>query len=385
MNRKIAATSLPSPGVRRRQFLGLVALTSAGTLASRVFAAPEKTDSKAIPFLDDVLYGGCRYQKADQPVEYAFVRVRPFTNEVHWQPTDFLLHGWAIPPDNPEWVFFFEKEGPHAALFDRSSLQRVKTIVPHGGRNFYGHGAIARNGAWLLSTESEPNGRGAIGIRDTRTLDYLGEFPSYGHNPHDCHLIDEGRTLVVSNGGGKVGEDEAPNVAYIDVASQKLLHRHSMPDARFNTGHVAPLPAHRAVVVSAPRRGLDAKHLGAVSFCDQTSELTLWHAPERLTPPLLGEALSVLALPERNLAVISHPTPGWVTLWRLDSGQFLRALPVPAARGLALARDGQHIWVSYSVDGKLLLGKIDFLKEDARVEPAIPQSMLAGSHILNYP
>ncbi|MDR2636746.1 MAG: DUF1513 domain-containing protein [Zoogloeaceae bacterium] len=374
---------------KRRQFLGFTALLTLGSLSgNRALAASSSSSSSSVPAQDvDELFGGSRYQTAiDAPPQFAIVRAQPATGKAQWSSADFLLHGWAMHPHNPTQAFFFEKEGPGAALFDLQSLDKLETIAPHGKRRFYGHGTVARKGQWLLSTESESNGRGAIGIRDTKTLRYLGEFPSYGHNPHDCHLIDEGRTLVVSNGGGSTEEDEAPNVAYIDVASQRLLHRHRMPDKRFNTGHLAPFSLNQAVVVSAPRRGLGADHLGSVSFCDKKNpDLTLWNAPASLHPPLLGEALSVLALPSHNLVVVSHPTPGWVTMWRLDSGQFLRALEAPSARGLALARDGRRIWVSYSFQAQMTLGQFAFLEEDSTIQPVILQSGLAGSHILNYP
>ncbi|MDR0529127.1 MAG: DUF1513 domain-containing protein [Zoogloeaceae bacterium] len=353
----------------------------------------------------ETLFGGSRFKvRPDAPIAYAIARLDPWKRQIWRRPCGFLLHGWALHPRNPALCFFFEKEGAGAALFNLETLETLEVLPPQGERRFYGHGAVAHDGQWLLTTETEPDGHGVIGVRDLATLAYLGDFPSYGQNPHDCHLLEGGRVLAISNGGARFDSDGkakegAPCVSYVDLATRQLLSRHEMPDARFNTGHLAPLDASPkkssrgktrsspAVVVSAPRRGLGAEHLGAVSFCDgESPELTLWQAPESLTPPLLGEALSVLALTEQNLAIVTHPTPGLLTLWQLNSGKFLRALPAPSARGLALSADKKRVWVSYSEKGgRPLLGSLDLRADNAELQPVFYDAMLSGSHLLNRP
>ncbi|MGI8724305.1 MAG: DUF1513 domain-containing protein, partial [Methyloceanibacter sp.] len=43
------------------------------------------------------------------------------------------------------------------------------------------------------------NARGIIGVRDaTDGYKQIGEFPSYGLEPHDVALLGDGRTLVIA-------------------------------------------------------------------------------------------------------------------------------------------------------------------------------------------
>lgn len=192
----------------------------------------------------DVLFGGSRLRDSASASErFGLVRALPppaqAPDSVLMADCHFFPHGWAIDPQRPERAFFFEKQGPGAGVFDLRTMRMTESIEPVKQRHFYGHGVLAKQGTLLLSTESDAQGTGAIGVRDAKTLTYLGDFPSYGARPHDCHLVDDGRVLVVSNGGGTADAGPAPCVAYIDVQSQRLLHLHPMPGLDYNTGHLA--------------------------------------------------------------------------------------------------------------------------------------------------
>lgn len=280
--------------------------------------------------------------------------------------------------------FFFEKQGPGAGIFDLQRLQFVQPIEPVNQRHFYGHGVLADAGKLLLTTESDAQGQGYIGVRDAKTLRYLGDFPSYGARPHDCHLLDGGRVLAVTNGGAAAHDTPAPCVAYIDVATRRLLDRHEMPGQDFNTGHMAPISADSAIVVSAPRLGFGVDREGAVSWCNRKAPtLQVANAPANQSPKLLGEALSVWILKERGLAVVTHPTPGLLTFWRLDDHTFWRALRVDNVRGVAPASDGQTLWLSHGQEGSLSL--LDPTADTPTLQPVLKHALLAGSHLLNYP
>ena len=81
----------------------------------------------------------------------------------------------------------------------------------------------------------------------------LGAFPTYGMAPHDCHLVEGGRTLVITNGGGPVDSPFLPSVTFVDVASRALLEKHEVLDRNRNMGHVALTDNREFAVVSAPR------------------------------------------------------------------------------------------------------------------------------------
>lgn len=356
------------------------ALTAAG------LAAPARGQAPARLPTGQRLYGGSRYQVGPAaPFEFALARIDPATQKVDLAACTFLPHGWAKDPKSASRVFFFEKEGPGAAEFDLASMRVGRPLQPARGRDFYGHGVVSADGHWLLSTESDAAGRGVIGIRDAATLAYQGEFPSHGWRPHDCHLVDGGKVLVVANAGGEADTDPRPCVCFVDAASGKLLHRHEMaPGLPFNTGHLAPVGRDRALVVSAPRRGLGLEHPGAVSWCDpRTARLKVYEPPPAPAPVLRGEALSVAVLPERDLGLVTHPTPGWISMWRLSDGTSRGGLAVERVRGLAVAASRTGLWVSHGA--RASLGYLDLDEPVPAVRVVVASALLAGSHLLALP
>lgn len=352
-------------------------------MASR--STPTSAAAMSPAMQGDQLFAGCRYQeRAGAPHKTALAYASLQVQGARLIESPFFPHGWALDVRQKTRAFFFEKHGPGAGVFDLEQQRFVQTIAPFEQRQFYGHGVLADDGGLLLSTESDAQGRGFIGMRDASTLRYLGDFPSFGARPHDCHLVEGGRVLAVTNGGGAAGEDPAPCVSYIDVKTRRLLDRHEMSGSAFNTGHMAPVSDNTAVITSAPRLGLGVDHAGSVSWC-QRSETTLRGLPsvQDLAPRLLGEALSIAVLPREGLAVVTHPTPGLLTFWRLDDQSLSLVTPVDNVRGAALAGDGRSLWLSHGAQGSLSLLRMD--GGEPTLQPVLRQALMAGSHLLNYP
>ncbi|KRD48257.1 hypothetical protein ASE52_12845 [Acidovorax sp. Root275] len=355
------------------------------TMESRSTPTLSSATAMPNPMNNDQLFAGCRYQEQPgAPHKTALAYASSQINGARLIECPFFPHGWALDTRRKERAFFFEKHGTGAGVFDLQQQRFVRTIPPFDQRQFYGHGVLAGAGELLLSTESDPQGQGFIGMRDTNTLRYLGDFPSFGARPHDCHLVDNGRVLAVTNGGAKAGESPAPCISYIDVETHQLLDRHDMPGSAFNTGHMVPVSGSTALIASAPRLGLGVDHEGAVSWCHR-SEATLRGMPypqDRL-PRLLGEALSIALLPHERLAVVTHPTPGVLTFWRLDDQSLWHSMPVDNVRGVALAGDGHSLWLSHGAQGSLSILRMD--GREPSVQPVLRQAPMAGSHLLNYP
>lgn len=341
------------------------------------------TSKNVLAHARDELLGGGRYQeKTAGPFHYVLSRVRPASGEVELVSVPFFPHGLTTDPADRQRIFAFEKIGPGAGVIDLKTMTWQQAITPGPGRIFYGHGACSPDGEWLYSTEIDAQGQGAIGIREARSLRYVGDLPAYGANPHDCTLLDDGNVMAVTNGGGVQGSGDAPCLCYIEIPSGKLIERADMPDDRFNTGHFFPLPHRQAVVVSAPRLGLDAQHLGAISRAMPGQPLSVFSAPGSVVNRLQGEALSVLALPEHDLLVVTHPTPGLVTFWRLGSGDFLQWIELPLARGVAADVHQQSLWIGYGASASLLRVSLDSLSPiDGSV---MERTFLAGSHLFNH-
>ncbi|APR76039.1 putative exported protein [Minicystis rosea] len=211
-------------------------------------------------------------------------------------PLDFLAHGFAPHPRRAE-AGILEKRGPGGAYLDLATRTLLRTIAPMDGHHFYGHGAFSRNADVLFAVESDLGSNdGVISVRDPSTFAVVDTFPTYGKAPHDALLIEEGKTLAITNGGspfdasrsardGHPPADAAdlPCICFVDVASRKLLERFPVSEPRINAGHVAVARRRAFVLVSAPRDGLPTNALGGVSIRPKGGQLRYAQRPQAVT------------------------------------------------------------------------------------------------------
>lgn len=297
--------------------------------------------------------------------------------------TNFLPHGIAIRPEKPTVVVAFEKIGPGCAEFDLRSGELRQFIRPAAGRWFYGHGAFSTDGKWLFSTETvNETGEGRIGVRDAQSFKPLEDFPTYGQNPHDCHLVQEGRVLVITNGGDKAGGDQ-PCVTWVDIATRKLLRRQDIQGERQNAGHLAITDGGTLAVVSAPRAGLGEQALGGVSLRPAENDvLQLITEPAAITGRMTGEALSVEIHEPSATVAATHPLGGMVTFWDAPTRSLKRALDMERPRGVTLSRSGEQFLIARGVQTEVLALDATTL-EPVGANPMV-QTFLSGSHLFNW-
>lgn len=357
----------------RRHFLVLAG--AAGLAACG--RAPRRLEDRQL-FL-----GGGQYKTAvEAPVQYVLSVIDLDDGSRELAPMGFLPHGIHAHPQKTERLALFEKKGPGACEYDLRERRLVRAIPGVENRYFYGHGTYTADGAVLLSTEADRDSKdGAIGMRDSTSLKYLGAFPSYGKSPHECKLIDGGKTLIVTNGGGGLG-GERPSVTYIDVASQRLLETVHLQADHLNAGHLAVDVTGELVVVSAPRSGLEQNGLGGISMGAPSSVLPSLAQPQDIVARMRGEALSVAIHEARGLVAVTHPDGDLVTFWSLSRRQLIKALPLYRPRGVALSGDLQAFIISCGEQAGLVRVPVDTLEADRRA--LVEQSYMTGSHIYNW-
>jgi hypothetical protein len=297
-------------------------------------------------------------------------------------PVGFLPHGLAVDPRDPSRVAVFEKRGPGACVADLRGTQVPQPLRTSARRRFYGHGAFSRDGALLYATESivDRAFEGVLVVRDARTLQELGEVPTFGAAPHDCRLLDDGTTMVIANGGGSIAGGSAPCVAYVDLASEKLLDRVVLDSPRFNAGHVAVTRTGHLALVSAPRDGDPGLHLGALSLRPPGGALGTVQQPASIVGRMKGETLSVLIDEERGVVLATHPLGDCVSIWRLDDGSFVRTLELSGPRGVTRSLDGAWYLVSHLAGRSV---RLTAFATDT-LEPAgfhLDPSYISGSHL----
>jgi uncharacterized protein len=298
----------------------------------------------------------------------------------------FLPHGFAFDPRAPTRVAVFEKKGPGACVIDVATGVTERALAAGEGRQFYGHGAFSADGALLYATESvlTEGGRGVLVVRDGRTLEALGELGTHGFSPHDCQLLDDGKTMVVANGGGPYGVRGAslPCVTYVDVSTGKLLEKIAIPSPLFNAGHVAVSERGDLVIVSAPRDGVAGEPaLGAVTLRLGRRKPFVIERPEAIVARMLGEALSVALDADATMALATHPLGDCVTAWSLRDGSSLAVIELAEARGVALTLDRAEFVVSHRAGDAMALSFFDARTLRPTGERIAP-SPITGSHVV---
>ncbi|WP_370981555.1 DUF1513 domain-containing protein [Agaribacterium sp. ZY112] len=329
----------------------------------------------------NILVGGGQFSDPDGK-HFVISTVKYDQLKLNLCPVDFLPHGFHRKPIQKNVMAVFEKKGPGAVIFDIDENKVIHKLSPEKGRFFYGHGAYTADSKELLSTETILDSReGVIGVRDGGDLSYLGEFPSYGQEPHECKLIDSGKTLVVTNGGGPLG-GSAPCVTYIDVASQRLLERIELSNKNLNTGHFAISEQGDLVVVSAPRAGLGDKFVGGVSIRKPGGVLETRQEPAVVAGRMYGEALSVAIHDKQGIAVATHPDGDMLTFWSLDDGSLLRLIELDRPRGVTLSVDNSEFIVTYGAQASVARIPVSSLMLDS--SSVLNASYLTGSHVYNW-
>jgi hypothetical protein len=297
---------------------------------------------------------------------------------------DFFGHGLAIHPRSPSEAVLLGKRGPRGCVLDLAARRVVRPIAPMRGHAFYGHAAYSSEGDALFIVETHLETRqGSISIRDSSTFDVLGVFPTYGRSPHDCHLVEDGKTLVITNGGGPIDSPFLPSVAFVDVASHALVEKHEVLDRARGSGHIAIAENREFAMVSAPREGQPATtSLGGVTLRRQGERWIHMMSPEAVTSRLFGESLSVVVHDPSRTVLATHPDSDLITFWNLDRGALLTRLDVPGPRGVTMTLDEQLYIVSYGTEARLLVVQANPL--EVLSERRLATGIFGGAHLYTW-
>lgn len=360
-------------GLDRRQFLML----SAGLIGAGLVAYNYK---RLFHSASGVILGGGQAMKNGKLIQYlALVDLHQPKKAPYLYPTDFTPHGIATHPHNPYLLTLFEKKGPGACEIDLTAGKVLRTISTDPKRYFYGHGSYSADGLHLYSTETILSSEeGVIIQRNSKTMEIEGEFPTYGANPHDCQLIENGTILAITNSGGTNKNPEStPCVSYVDIKTQKLVKQHKMIDPRFNTGHLIVSKDQQLVVSSAPHPNLPFSDPGAISVVASDGTLKNLNT-DAVHANLKSETLSLCIDEARGVVATTSPAGNSVTFWNLKTNEFLSSLDLPSPRGIVMTADQRYYVISYGKTANLLL--ID-ANTRTKIELEIPQAGYSGSHL----
>lgn len=334
-----------------------------------------------------VLGGGGYISEGKQQFVLAMVNLDAESPQAETVPLTFLGHGIAFDPRDRFRAAVFEKKGPGACLVDLRKRQVVRPIESPKNRRFYGHGGYSTDGSLLYATESliDQDFAGVLSVRDAESLRELGTVPTHGVSPHDCLLIEDGKTLVVTNGGGPLDGGDAPCVCYIEIASGKLLDRVVLDSPLHNTGHLALSQRGDLVVISAPRDGLPNpnEQLGGLSLRPLYGDVITVKRPGSVVQRMRGETLSVTILEETQTVVATNPYGNLVSMWHLTEGTFIGKLELPGPRGVCQSLDQEWFLVSHVLGHSVALTAYS----SATRKPTgwvLSPSFMSGSHVVSH-
>lgn len=272
-------------------------------------------------------------------------------------------HGMAFSPVTGKTVAFARRPGTFAMIFDPRNKAEPIVITSVEGRHFYGHGTFSPDGRLLYASENDFDGnRGMIGVYDaTNRFSRIGEFETYGIGPHDMTVSDDGRWLIVANGGIETHPDFGrtklnlgnmqPSLTLVDAATGALIEKHVLPKqlSALSTRHV-DVDADGRVWFACQYEGHRNDLPPLVGHFAKGEELTFVNLPEETTRRL-GNYVGAIAVNRKDgLVGVTSPKGAFVTI-DARSGSVLAEEIISDAAGIAPA---QHGFAVSSYDGNFL-------------------------------
>ncbi len=261
-------------------------------------------------------------------------------------------HGMAFSKATGRTVAFARRPGIYAMIFDPWNKGEPVVITSVEGRHFYGHGAFSPDGRILYASENDFDAnRGMIGLYDaTDRFARIGEYETYGIGPHDMTVSDDGKMLIIANGGIETHPDFGrtklnldnmqPSLALIDAASGALIERRTLPPqwAQVSTRHV-DLDADGRVWFACQYEGSRRDLPPLVGHFSKGEDLTLIDLPEETTRRL-GSYVGAIAV-NRGDRLIGITSPKGVSV-TIDgrTGRMISEDALPEAAGIAPAEHG---------------------------------------------
>lgn len=338
--------------MQRRQFLSLATFGILGTVL-----ATDKVFSLAEPKSRQQLYSA-----SDNAANQHFIS-RFYLDSGALQQLPVPMRGHATLALNDSSALLFGRRPAYECVRVNFNTAEVDIFKANKDRHFNGHGCLSADKKLLLTTETDyEKKRGVIGIRDLATLKPIGEYESYGLDPHDLQLLPDGKTLVVANGGIETHPDferrklniptMQPSLVYVDLSTGKKLAEYRLPDHLLSIRHIT-VTAQGDVAVALQYEGdlYKQQPRSLVAWQAAGGELKLLDIAAEEVGQLRGYLADIIYDPKQQLLVSATPRGHCVSLWSTETASFVAALPLPEASGASLGIRANTFLISSSQGG----------------------------------
>ena len=215
-------------------------------------------------------------------------------------------------------------------------------------RHFQGHGVFSPDGRLFYTTENDYEGeRGVVGIRDVhKGYKQIGEFSSHGIGSHEMAITDNGKTLIIANGGILTHPDAGgqklnlefmePSLVYLDAKTGALIEEHALADElhQLSIRHFAIAPD-GVVVLGMQQNGRKSDHPPLVGFHVRGKEIELASAPGKMQRAMRSYVGSVAIDHSGKFACATCPRGNIVTFWNIETRQYISHIPFVDGSGAA--------------------------------------------------
>jgi len=259
-------------------------------------------------------------------------------------------HAGAGHPACAEAVAFARRPGTFALVVDCARGRVAHRLSPPTGQHFNGHGCYARDGTRLYTAEQRSDtSAGRIGVWDVAAgYRRIGDFASGGIGPHEIHLMPDGATLAIANGGIATAPSDRrklnidtmrPNLSYLDLAGTVLERVKLDPDLHQNSIRHLSLRNDGLVAFALQWEGADGAAPPLLGLHRRGAAPVLAQAPLAAERAMQGYAGSVAFSGNDHEVAITSPRGG--RLHRFSAkGRFLGAVSRADVCGLAPRADG---------------------------------------------
>ena len=266
-------------------------------------------------------------------------------------PIPFRGHGVLKHPNHSRAVLVMEKGGDKCAEIDLVKRKVSKIIKADEHSIFYGHGCFSSDGSKLYTSEHNKETRhGSIRIRNGKTYEPIGEISSYGFQPHDMMLIDEGQTVVIANHGksyrrgDQVGEQKTC-VAFIDLKSGHLIKKLTAEGHGFELSHLFLSPEGQLIVGSLhpPGSKVDGNCAVFVAEKDSLQKLPL---PPDIQNRLKDQCFGMAIHKESGTLAVTCAKSNVAVFWNYREKIFLKSLESLEPYGIVVSGDRKYFLIS---------------------------------------
>jgi hypothetical protein len=338
------------------------------------------------------VYTGYKYDKTAVPNRPSWVWIWDFRGNLFKIDVPMFPHVVVQNPLRPNIAIVTSRYANICSLIDLSKRKIIKTISSSPDYLFFGHAVFSSDGRFLITSENQNKlNYGALVFRDLdKDLKVVREIPTGGRFPHDCHFLDDGKTIVVANQHGLYMKDlyiKAPGstewipervgcVSYIDSLSGKIIRQIECGTLELAPVHFSIGDNGILVCIGKSKRytGLSASFVRVVLPDGHYEDLPVPSSQKHL---FIGESLSSAIY--QDTVAVTLPKSKTLWFWNYKKKEFLKVMTFKnKVKGVTLTDDKKHFLLAGTMKETLMVDS-KTLEIDSKVK-SFPVSGI-GSHL----